>query len=142
MIQLQLEFIDFSKCPHCEERISHVKKECRHTSGEWNEYVTFVCGAEYHYSPNFKRVLLKLMCPDDPEMKVINRYMNRAYTAGCTGLSRAFKNVSVPREANKETRRLLQECLNTVYAEAVNDLINSLHKNMKRNTHFTTRRIL
>ena len=141
MIQLQLEYIDFSQCPHCEARVHSMRRELQHTNGEWNEHISFRCGAAYHYSPNFRRVALKEWCPKDPDMVIINDYMNRIYVAGCTALSKSFNKVAIPKAANKEMRRALKECLHDmVYPEIINDLINSLQKNIKRNDHFRIRR--
>lgn len=45
------------ECPHCgSTTVSEQRKWARHSSGEWNELLSFTCGYSLHYSPNFDRV--------------------------------------------------------------------------------------
>lgn len=57
----ELTKITFEKCPECDCRdIGGIRLGNgfgKHTCGEWREFITFRCGAEYEYSPNFSKII-------------------------------------------------------------------------------------
>lgn len=54
--------ISHQKCPDCESDAISVRVDHRHCNGQWNEYVTYRCGLELHWSPNFERVITQSLC--------------------------------------------------------------------------------
>lgn len=64
--------ITFEKCPECGCRdiggIRLGNGVGMHTCGEWREFITFRCGSEYEYSPNFS----KIICNDPCKKEGIN----------------------------------------------------------------------
>lgn len=62
----QLTHIDFDACPECGCReIGSIRignGYGSHTCGEWREFITFRCGAEYEYSPNFSKIINNKPC--------------------------------------------------------------------------------
>ena len=61
-----LEKIKFEKCPECGcSEIGSIRLGNgygKHTCGEWREFITFRCGAEYEYSPNFSKLITNKPC--------------------------------------------------------------------------------
>jgi len=64
-IHLDLDYIDEDICSVCGAEIQAARKDRRHSSGEWNEYVEYRCGRILHYSPNFRHVMEEKRCPHD-----------------------------------------------------------------------------
>lgn len=58
--------ITFTRCPDCKcSDIGGVRLGTgfgKHTCGEWREFITFRCGSEYEYSPNFSKIVIKNPC--------------------------------------------------------------------------------
>lgn len=70
----QLTKIKFSACLECGCRdIGKVQLGTgfgSHTCGEWREFITFRCGSEYEYSPNFSRIICNKPCSREGTVKV------------------------------------------------------------------------
>jgi len=70
----QLVKITFDACPDCNCRdIGKVQignGHGSHTCGEWREFITFSCGSEYEYSPNFSRIVCNHPCNKQGYSKV------------------------------------------------------------------------
>lgn len=64
----RLEKITFDKCPECGcrdiggIRLGSAGNGGPHTCGEWREFITFRCGAEYEYTPNFSKIVCNRPC--------------------------------------------------------------------------------
>lgn len=62
----RLTKITFEKCPECGCRdIGSVRLGNGvgiHTCGEWREFITFRCGSEYEYTPNFSKIVNNKPC--------------------------------------------------------------------------------
>ena len=58
--------ITFEQCPDCGcSDIGGVRlgnSFGKHTCGEWREFITFSCGSEYEYSPNFSKIINNKPC--------------------------------------------------------------------------------
>lgn len=60
--------ITFDKCPECDcanigdVRLGSGSGLGTHSCGEWREFITFRCGSEYEYSPNFGRIVCNKIC--------------------------------------------------------------------------------
>lgn len=55
---MNLTHITTTVCPECGcTEIRLMSASNKHVSGEWNERLSFACGLELHYSPNYKKVL-------------------------------------------------------------------------------------
>ena len=59
----QLSKIPYEQCQDfgCRD-VDKVSVYSKHCCGEWNETLKFKCGVEYHYSPNFSRIMLENPC--------------------------------------------------------------------------------
>ena len=62
--------MNITACPVCgETRIESVYRCNQHSNGHWNERVTFVCGFEAKFSPNFMKIeMLEKNCSKNPEI--------------------------------------------------------------------------
>jgi hypothetical protein len=55
--------IQHTQCQDCGCRdVENISIYSKHCNGEWNEKLKFKCGVEYHYFPNFSRILLENPC--------------------------------------------------------------------------------
>ena len=66
-----LEKLDHIKeCPHCTcKKVKERSQSHKHTNGHWNEYLTFDCGYQVHFSPNFMQIVEKGECERSQEFK-------------------------------------------------------------------------
>lgn len=57
-------------CPHCKAAVSAVRVDHLHTCGDWNEHVTYKCGLELHWSPNYGSQSTVKLCQTKQEKEL------------------------------------------------------------------------
>lgn len=68
---LTMEHITASACPECGcVEVLKFEKSNKHCNGKWHERLTFGCGLELHYSPNFCRVEREEDCKQSSKAKI------------------------------------------------------------------------
>lgn len=59
---MAIEHITIKHCPTCQRGVRAASFYERHTNGNWNEIVEFMCGAIWHFSPNFMTTTNTQLC--------------------------------------------------------------------------------
>jgi hypothetical protein len=66
-----------------------------HVSGEWNEEVTYKCGASFSFSPNLMRVHQDSLCNETKEAKEKKARNDIAYSIKYGELSNGLEDLSL-----------------------------------------------
>lgn len=82
----------------------------RHSNGETREYRLFSCGGKLEYSPNFGKVIEKLICPKS------KKYREYADT---TALDSLMRSIDYCGDLLEEKKQLVRELVQSLYPEGV-----------------------